>query len=758
MKRPINLMKQYNKLFKKILFCFIAAVLFAIGGFIAVKAASYTGTVYDRTTWHGYFLNGEDRYGNPSTSSVLPRIADWGNKAINSQVDSVQELVDFLRSYNNSTDDHKKVGSAFIVYTMLGGKRGLPTGFVYNESTWPGNYLKVSDADWTELLQRLNYKANKNQILWNTTATTNATNVNSYYQWGGNTGTNYKDVAFYRDDKAVNVISILNDDGSSYRLMRDCANPIGVIGKSEVKVPKWSVSVSNTVSMLGNKITWTHTVKNSSLYGTDRAIQYYYQTKGAATPLNLSTGAIYGGSVSQSNSFTAGQSRNFLSTYDVQSGDNGKEFCRNTIAYPPAWNNLTGSVESTKSCVKILNTYELIPSVELDVSGIVEPGSSYNVKYSVNNNSANNSAMTFYNLNKIVSQPGYAVSTTSKSSGSRIFNGGDYDFLPITETALDNYLIGTSICYTLSVTPHSSQDPNINTSQPVCVKIGKKPKVQIWGGDLMSGGKIQTSTSVKIPHTYGSWIEYGAFAFGNIKGFASGAAYRNPGIYATNGNDFCTTGSRLSFANVDCASGLVGNYLSEGYSPQNIEASFPGGTIYAGSTFIPSDNTGVFKTGDIDVTLSSARFLGQTTVIKSSGTVTISGNQLEYNPLYEYKTLSEIPQLIIIANNIIIKSNVTRVDAWLIARSSEGNGTIQTCETEAKDTNTCKDQLIVNGPVVTDRLLLYRTAGSGTGVDNSGTPAEIFNLRADAYLWAAARARENNSVKTVYTTELPPRF
>jgi len=52
---------------------------------------------------------------------------------------------------------------------------------------------------------------------------------------------------------------------------------------------------------------------------------------------------------------------------------------------------------------------------------------------------------------------------------------------------------------------------------------------------------------------------------------------------------------------------------------------------------------------------------------------------------------------------------------------------------------------------------MYRTAGSGVGVA-IGDPAEVFNLRGDAYLWATAYSSNSDRLSTVSTKELPPRF
>lgn len=149
----------------------------------------------------------------------------------------------------------------------------------------------------------------------------------------------------------------------------------------------------------------------------------------------------------------------------------------------------------------------------------------------------------------------------------------------------------------------------------------------------------------------------------------------------------------------------------------------------------------------------------KTVILKVIGTVTIAGNQ-EYNPNNKgakYKDASQLPQLVIIADKIVINRDVTKVDAWLIAR---GNGTIATCDDVSTSTkDTCTKQLVVNGPVMAGHLELRRTYGSGLdAASESNIPAEIFNLRADSYLWAIAHSISYGRSQTVSTTELPTRF
>ncbi|MET0980043.1 MAG: hypothetical protein ABWX90_02205, partial [Candidatus Saccharimonadales bacterium] len=121
--------------------------------------------------------------------------------------------------------------------------------------------------------------------------------------------------------------------------------------------------------------------------------------------------------------------------------------------------------------------------------------------------------------------------------------------------------------------------------------------------------------------------------------------------------------------------------------------------------------------------------------------------------------ISQVPQVIIIARNINITNAATQIDAWLLTTGA--TGAINTCSDRALtaplNATVCNNQLTVNGPVVTEHLHLRRTAGSDTAAD-AGRPAEVFNLRPDAYLWAQARASQAGKAQTVYSVELPPRF
>lgn len=352
------------------------------------------------------------------------------------------------------------------------------------------------------------------------------------------------------------------------------------------------------------------------------------------------------------------------------------------------------------------------------------------------------------------------------AKGSGIFNRGTpaQNLKPsISGLDIGDLPVGTRVCFALSVQPRSNNDGNWAHSKPICTVVGKKPKIQIWGGDLAVRGKVETSTSVKnisgTTRTFGSWVEYGVFSVGMNTRFAS-ASGLNGGHLDNNQPAW----SKLTFANKNnLGADAFGQYttLASFRSAPGIAAFFgvaqnqqpvgSGSVDIANLAFNTGDPVHVRPAGNLTITGGNLP-KGKSVVIMASGTVTIDGN-ITYSD-DAISSLRDIPQVVIIADTINIKDNVSRVDAWLVA-----NNTINTCYnlSGALTANKCATLLEVNGPVVTNRLILNRTAGSDTG-EQSGDPAEKFNLRPDAHLWALLQSSGNNKAQTVYSVELPPRF
>jgi uncharacterized repeat protein (TIGR02543 family) len=413
--------------------------------------------------------------------------------------------------------------------------------------------------------------------------------------------------------------------------------------------------------------------------------------------------------------------------------------------------------------------YTLTPNISVTPS-VIDAGATLYLNASIVNPASSNktSGLTTWSVTRV-------PATTGLPSGSftGLAPGATFTIPAFTDSDTD-YPVGTTLTYTLTVTPGGQQNgtnlpPAIATAQAI---IGISPKVDIQGGDLIVGKDVNTSTSTKSGTTYGSWAEYGIIASGGISGAASGAAFAGPGMTGYT----LAKASALSFANTNvdpnCSFSstlrpTTGGCYKPNAIPSIIAASFPvtsttfasGSNIDLSSGTIPSGTYSATGT----VTITGGNNINKSIIINApDATVNITGD-IRYDTGANLSSISDIPQVVIIAKNINIAdvvgaNTVTNIDAWLIAQG----GTINTCSDVDKDANLstdiCKDKLTVNGPVMTDKLYLRRTAGSGTGA-NSGDPAEVFNLPASAYLWSITQASKSKSnVQTVYSTELPPRF
>lgn len=329
-----------------------------------------------------------------------------------------------------------------------------------------------------------------------------------------------------------------------------------------------------------------------------------------------------------------------------------------------------------------------------------------------------------------------------------------------------------------------------------CRTIAKKPNTAAWNGSIMSTGSLISSLSPRYDTVnpgeiasgsqtlYGSWSEYLAIA----------KTWPNNGKTMASGSTLSTGSSQLSICDSkpwESNSPLSISNFSTNTDACDLRAS----NITANSTFLTrlnayfndEKNIANIKTvgsiNDLYGTLSGNKLLrvrGSDLTIEQD--IKVDGN---YN-------LHNLPQAVIIVDggNVNIANNVKRVDAWLIVTSSGGRGgTINTCHYDGQDfqpgrdtgvqsdtyntlVSPCTEQLAFNGPVIANRVNLQRSYGANNhtrhrtnaydnsnGIGNKETPAEIFNLRADAYIWGYAQAsRYNSSYSEAYSRELAPRY
>lgn len=296
-----------------------------------------------------------------------------------------------------------------------------------------------------------------------------------------------------------------------------------------------------------------------------------------------------------------------------------------------------------------------------------------------------------------------------------------------------------------------------------CSVIAKRPSMAIWNGSVFADGGVNTSLSkryntttmgtlkkesdVEIGNTYGSWGEYLLIGGrSTITNMASGAALADGG----SGSQSVESGGLDHNSNM-----TIQNVTELGKSGIN-----PNGTYRSRLNAQLRDADGVAE----EITDSDASKLTLNVLPDDNGTVrgsiyNVKGN-LEINSDIKntgvYKPGS-IPQMVIFVDgNLTITANVRQIDAWLIVSKE-----LRTCK-ELTDSDSCSNQLVFNGPVSAGSIKLQRTHGAEKR-DEASTPAEIFNFRPDAYIWAYNQSVKPNEdggfeFRTVDAKELAPRY
>ncbi len=447
--------------------------------------------------------------------------------------------------------------------------------------------------------------------------------------------------------------------------------------------------------------------------------------------------------------------------------------------------------------------YELTPQISSfnNGDGIETPRNGLSVSGTVTNNDETNSLPNVpWRISQIVYRPGQTISNKgggvsdqntgpcqyftgniycndNVSSGSRMYPGKDFR----TETgvaSIADYPIGTQVCFVLSVRQYryisndTNNDPTENWRHSAmrCYIVGKKPKVNVLGSDLIVGRTLQgvpapasarvlTSSTRLTSGTFGSWSEYAIIPSGPITNTTSGSA-------SVNGRT--TDVNLLSFANTGVVTATCGTSLgcyNHGASMPNVASRFK---ISSSSPVISSGSlnsraSGVYRATTNTLTINTSTIAEEKSiVINAPNTDVVIDGDITYAP-GPFVRANQLPQVVIIARNITINESVENVDSWLIAPGTysggtRANGVIRTCNRPIAQISqdVCNNKLTVNGPVVANKLVMLRTFGA-TGA-NPGEPAEVFNLRADSYIWALRQGESSGKITTVSTKELPPRY
>lgn len=719
---------------------YIAVIFVALVASIFVApssyAASYCGTGYftgnNRCTADPPSMSGNDVIG---PRDAVPAYAYDGNNDKQDVFNWVFSHVDL----NNTPNTRNEWGGAFIVNTMLGRSTSTRTPI-------------ITQAMKDEVYNRL--VRNPNIDIYDTSQDPNLYGTVSFYSNNDDFFTSY--------DSGPRHLLIIRDTvtGVRYVIEIPCANPIGGLSLPQYF---WGVNGSSSANVStaypGDTITWTHTLRNNaSGTNTTATIRYEIRRNGSVVSSDSDVTIASGGS------------RTYTSTYVVQPGDVGNNICQD-IAW--RWRSLLDQnwANSADACVNIVEPYELDPYINnRSTDEWKTVGQDVTVQPTVSNSGGSSLSNVHWEITKYYVNPGSyskgaVVSNSSPATnyagagvhdlqaqfqqGDRVFGPGDTNLASL-PYSVEGRPYGTRICFALSVRPYRTGSAQWKHGAPYCMLVGKTPSVQVWGNDVRVGssflggtgnngsvikGKVLTDGT----NYFGTWSEYGLIAPNRITDIASGSGLNS----ATSPNQ--SAWSSLTFANATAP-----NYGS--FATASSLGTLPDIIGYLDSdSFSDSINT---VTSNAAINQWKPAW-GRNVIVdaRGGGPLQINGNVIA--PSGAFASVGGMPQLIIIANNINIHDSVSRIDAWLIA-----TGTIDTClqaPPGGPSANQCNENLRINGPVVANRLLLYRTYGS----DDTSTldePAEVINFSAGSYIWAQHQAKLSSGLRTVSVTELPPRY
>lgn len=286
---------------------------------------------------------------------------------------------------------------------------------------------------------------------------------------------------------------------------------------------------------------------------------------------------------------------------------------------------------------------------------------------------------------------------------------------------------------------------------------------------------IVTTTNILSKNLFGSWGDFALISRGKINastetGMASGAALSGGTEDFKNSRQptICSY-SPLTIANEKClASTTSVDSLGESTASHSRNLYSELKTRYIGDSDF--QNTG-FEDSRVSIPAGANYKIVESDhyiIYYSSGDIQIKSNITDDN---NYSNINDVNQVIILANNININENVTRLDAELVASNN-----INTCtghNTDNLNSDTCNKSLTINGPVYSSSLTLPRTFGGDPSIDESGdralsgldsangslnSPAERLDYNPLSILWGYAQSTKEKIPNTVYLKKLAPRY
>ncbi len=582
----------------------------------------------------------------------------------------------------------------------------------------------------------------------------------------------------------------------------------------------------------GDRLNFKHTLIARDA-DVDRTVNWTLRGSGFPSSFGGGSGLIHsarsprvsnGSYVVRLGHFSGGNSS--YTIYSVTQNDVGKDLCQRLEWSPTRWND-GGTSATPYRCANIPYNYSLVPRITVpdsdqvvDADRVTTP-----VRGTITASGPTKSHTNIQWRFTKVEYPANLATIPNKSGGSRVSSADPCTFFTsesscstvrsgtdasgIGHLASKTYAadalresrdVGTKICFALSIRRNSSSSTDWRHSDLQCLIMGKTPKVQVHGGGLSvgraftgqsfaNGSRVETSVtnlqgvpsgSQFVSRTFGSWAEYGIYAPGEIKWMASGS-----GLAGGSSSSSQPQWSKLTFTHANRRSScafVYGCYTPTRTTLPNVASLYPVSRAQSlGSTTSISPSELADRAGSNHIATTSQSTLtitgdtlapGRWVVLNAPTSHVIISDNIHYSD-GPFTRTSEIPQFIIIARDITISSNVTNVDAWLIANDALStcnqrgsatqlkSGTYYASSSARLTASDCDRRLTVNGPVMANRLYLRRTAGServiASNTTRPGEPAEIFNMRPDTYLWMRS-AGLKSVYKTTNLRELPPRY
>lgn len=564
---------------------------------------------------------------------------------------------------------------------------------------------------------------------------------------------------------------------------------------SQIRNGSGAFTTSDITAQPGDRITFRHRITNNGPAVTNAAITGTTNNSGG-----LSFPATTGISLPNRSGVNAYSERT-SAAYIVQPNDvsDTARYCQRVGSSRTSHNN-TARKYSNYACFRAPYNYTITPRAPDNLPSSAEAGSTVtNIRGDVLNNGPTKShSTTVWQLTSFVRRAGqavgYAVNNGTAPCGfgesNALYNGtffgagcnslargngsipsGVTRNLNAASVRVPSDLeVGDRFCFAVSARnrTHSPGSTPWRHSAPSCIIISKKPKVNILGGDLwVRGGtaansRVATSTTNNTAGIYGSFVEYALATRGNVTGMSSASGYQGRStVNALCGVSLLTFGNN-GLDNTGCSNQDIGTYSRLPSTTPRLQDRFTANSGNLSGTVSLNGRNGTFSAQN-NISISSSTInSGQSVIIVApNANVTINGD-IEYDD-GDLRSVSDIPQVVIIARNIFINAAVNKVDAWLVANGEEaGHGYINTCGNGTSlgaglNADTCDEPLLVNGPVIANHLLMRRTAGAGS-LSRAGDPSEVFNLRPDAYLWMANRISAGVGLPTTATRELPPKY